>query len=83
MVVPNPLLILLLTKLVHRYGYSNPQYSSFSHLSRQVHITKEHVSEPPLRCSVHSGAKAHFDFATFAARLKSCPVTKQTYAQIP
>jgi hypothetical protein len=26
-----------------------------------------------------AGAEAHVDFATFAARLKSCPVTKQAY----
>jgi hypothetical protein len=45
--------------------------------------SKEPLNKPSLRSGISSGAKDHIDFAAFAARLKSCPVTKQPYAEVP
>jgi hypothetical protein len=42
---------------------------------------KEPLNKSALRSSIPSGDKARVDFAAFAARLKSCPVTKQPYAE--
>ena len=46
-------------------------------------ITKEPLIKSLLRSSFPSGAKAPLHFVLLTARLKSCPVTKRTYAELP
>jgi hypothetical protein len=63
-----PAAIANLTEHKQQYVWSSVRYTWSS--------VREPLNKSELRSSILSGANAHVAFATFAARLKSCLVTK-------